>query len=140
MSTTVLEFEIPGEPKGKARPVVTRSGHAFTPKGTVLFESLVASCFNAKYPQWVPASGEINMIIAAYFPIPKTASIKKKTMMLSGAIHPTRKPDLDNIAKAVCDSLNNIMYTDDSHVTALTIWKSYSEKPHIYVRAEIKEE
>ena len=34
------EFTVPGEPKGKGRVRVTRTGHAYTPKDTEIYENL----------------------------------------------------------------------------------------------------
>lgn len=47
--------------------------------------------------------------------------------MLNNEIYPTIKPDTDNIAKSILDSLNGIAYLDDKQVTDLRIRKQYSE-------------
>lgn len=44
---------------------------------------------------------------------------------------PTVKPDADNIAKSILDSLNNIAFTDDSHVIELSVRKLYGTFPHV---------
>jgi len=54
--------------------------------------------------------------------------------MDNGAIRPTNKPDLDNIAKIILDSLNGIAYKDDSQVVSLTVIKHYSDNPCVVVR------
>ena len=38
-----------------------------------------------------------------------------------------KKPDVDNIAKAVLDALNGIAYDDDKQITSLVIDKKYGE-------------
>ena len=73
-----IRFQVPGEPKAKARPRVTRSGIAFTPKGTVLYENLVRTSFQQSYPDHVPLDCEMQAIITAYFSIPKSVSNKKR--------------------------------------------------------------
>lgn len=40
----------------------------------------------------------------------------------------TKRPDLDNYFKAVLDSLENIIFTDDSHVVELSGRKLYTEE------------
>lgn len=45
----------------------------------------------------------------------------------SGEEYPCKKPDLDNIAKIILDSLNGIAYKDDSQVVELNISKKYTE-------------
>jgi len=49
--------------------------------------------------------------------------------------HPqfTKTPDVDNLAKAVMDSLNKIAYHDDCQIIELYTKKYYSEKPFIKV-------
>lgn len=44
-------------------------------------------------------------------------------------IHPIVRPDLDNYQKAVCDSLNGIIYVDDSQVVEIMSRKYYSKPP-----------
>jgi Holliday junction resolvase RusA-like endonuclease len=40
---------------------------------------------------------------------------------------PTKKPDGDNIAKAILDSLNDVAYHDDSYVVELVASKYYTD-------------
>lgn len=54
--------------------------------------------------------------------------------MLSGEIRPTKKPDTDNIAKAICDALNGVAYRDDAQICCLTVQKQYSEMSAVSVR------
>jgi Holliday junction resolvase RusA-like endonuclease len=70
--------------------------------------------------------------------MPASASKKKQQSMLHGGIRPTKKPDCDNIAKAVLDALNGIAYYDDSQVVTVTVEKLYSDTPRVEV--EITEE
>lgn len=49
--------------------------------------------------------------------------------MIKGEIRPTKKPDLDNVAKIICDGLNKIAYEDDSQIIDLTVTKYYAEIP-----------
>ncbi|WP_373116429.1 RusA family crossover junction endodeoxyribonuclease [Holdemania massiliensis] len=134
-----LRFEVQGEPKAKARPRVTRSGIAYTPKNTILYENLVRTSFQQYYPDHIPIDCEVEAIITAYFSIPKSASQRKKELMNFGLISPTKKPDLDNIAKAVLDSLNGIAYKDDSQIVSMWVVKKYSERPRVEVILKEKE-
>jgi len=54
-------------------------------------------------------------------------------MMLDNKIYPTIKPDTDNIAKSILDSLNGIAYKDDKQVVMLTVEKRYDEIPSVSV-------
>jgi Holliday junction resolvase RusA-like endonuclease len=53
--------------------------------------------------------------------------------MLDNKIYPTIKPDTDNIAKSILDSLNGIAYKDDKQVVKLTVEKRYDEIPSVSV-------
>ena len=54
-----------------------------------------------------------------------------------GMIKPTKKPDCDNIAKIVLDSLNGIAFMDDKQVVNLVVTKNYDSIPCVEV--DIKE-
>ena len=53
--------------------------------------------------------------------------------MQQGLILPTKKPDTDNIAKAILDALNGLAYYDDAQICQLEVYKFYSDEP----RAEV---
>ena len=126
-----VKFTVYGEPVAKGRPRMTRSGHTYTPQKTVNYENLVKLSYQEQVRQKL--DGYISATINAYFAIPKSASQKKQKAMISGEILPTKKPDTDNIAKAILDSLNNIAYNDDSQVTELVVRKYYGEQPRVEV-------
>lgn len=132
----MISFIIPGEPKGKGRPrMSTKTGRAFTPKDTLLYENLVKSrywsCIGEK-----KLEGEIRAFITCYYKIPKSTSKTKRELMLHDKLRPTKKPDLDNIAKVVLDSLNGIAFNDDAQVVELIIKKYYGEQPLVKVELE----
>ena len=56
--------------------------------------------------------------------------------MESGDIFPSRKPDVDNIEKAVLDALNGIAYKDDSRVFRTGCVKYYGSEPRLEIRME----
>lgn len=134
-------FVIPGEPVGKGRPKFsTFNGHAvaYTPNKTVSYENLVKLSYQQQCTDAVPFEKGVQLIaeITAYFSIPKSASKKKTADMVMHKIRPTKKPDTDNIAKAVLDALNGIAYYDDSQIVSLTVHKLYNEYPKVIVAIE----
>ena len=135
----IISFVVPGEPKAKAGPRVTRSGIAYTPKDTINYENLVRLSFQTAYPYHTPVQGKVKAEIIAYFSIPKSSSKRKRASMVLGEISPMKKPDLDNIAKIILDSLNQIAFKDDSQVTSLRVEKVYSERPCVEVRLAMEE-
>lgn len=128
----MIKFIIPGEPKAKARHRTTKSGFNYTPKETVEYENWVKQCFILEHGQTM-LEGQIKAEIRAYFGIPKSYSKKKRREIEEGALRPTKRPDTDNIAKAVLDSLNGIAYKDDSSIVSLQVDKYFDEKPRVEV-------
>lgn len=133
----MIRFEILGQPIAKQRPRVTRSGIAYTPSKTVNYEAVVKYTYQSKYPQQGLILGRIEASITAVFPVPKSYSKKKTAELLSGRNNYDKKPDCDNLAKIILDSLNGLAYHDDSQVTVLHINKEYGTQPKVIV--ELKE-
>ena len=71
--------------------------------------------------------GSIKALIIAYYKIPKSYSKKRVQAIRDGLEKPTKKPDADNIAKIILDSLNGIAYKDDSQIVELRVIKRYTE-------------
>lgn len=133
----MYEFEMIGEPVGKARPRMnTRTGKAYTPTNTKLYEYSLRQWFIREYPYFKPIETKVKVTIIAYFGIPKSTSKKKVAEMLAGNISPTKKPDADNIIKIVLDAMNNFAFKDDTQVTKLEIEKKYDKTPRIYIKIE----
>ncbi|MCI9292965.1 MAG: RusA family crossover junction endodeoxyribonuclease [Erysipelotrichaceae bacterium] len=135
----VFKFTVSGKPMGKQRPKATIRGHhagVYTPKETVAYERYVVAMFLQAYPCARPLEGEIKGKIKAFYPIPQSTSKKRKTAMLNGVIRPQVKPDLDNVEKIIYDALNGVAYTDDSHITEMTISKYYSDEPRVEIMIE----
>lgn len=129
-----IRLTIEGEPVGKGRPRVTTRGsfaHAYTPKKTKNYERQVMNAFLDKYNYSDQLSGPIEASIMSYFPIPKSTNKKNKALMISNKIFHTKKPDIDNIAKSVLDSLNGLAYADDSQIVKLSGEKLYSDQPRV---------
>ena len=132
-----MKFTIPGEPQGKARPRVVRNGdftRAYTPEKTASYENLVrleyqSQCGNRFYDKEIPLA----VTITAHFAPPASASKRKLAAMLDKLLFPMKKPDLDNVAKIVCDALNGIAYHDDAQIVALHVRKLYAVMPEVDV-------
>lgn len=125
-----IEFEIPGEPSGKAR-ARSGNGHHYTPAHTVAYENLVKTMAAPLLAK--PHEGAVAVHIAAHYGMPKSMSKGKRQLATVGLARPMKKPDADNVAKIVCDALNKIAYVDDSQVVSLTVEKWYSDRPRVTV-------
>lgn len=132
----VTAFTIPGDPKGKARPRVnTSTRRAYTPETTKQYEQKVRCSYLSTCPAGNRChEGPCRVEITACFPVPSSWSRKKQEMALAGLLEPEKKPDCDNIAKAVLDALNGLAYKDDSQVTELTVRKCYEKTACVWVR------
>ena len=127
-----IKFNIPGKVQAKQRPRFNGK-FAYTPKQTVEYENWVKTCFFNKYKGNQPFEKPLQVKIIAYYEIPKSTSKKKRQQMLENKIFPTVKPDTDNIAKSILDSLNGITYLDDKQVVKLEVQKYYSQVPSVAV-------
>jgi Holliday junction resolvase RusA-like endonuclease len=135
-----IAFIVPGEPQGKGRARIGRiAGHArmFTPSKTAAYEGLVAMCASAAVANGPgrPLDGPLRVEIEATHTIPASWSKKRRMAALCGEIHPTSKPDIDNIAKAVADGGNGVAWVDDKQIVRLTMTKRYGEVPGVAVVA-----
>lgn len=66
--------------------------------------------------------------MTAYYKIPKGYTKKRIQAIREGKEYPMKKPDVDNIAKIILDSLNKIAYDDDVQVTDLIVRKRWTEE------------
>lgn len=133
----IYEFEVPGKITGKGRPRVnTQTAIAYTPAKTKEYEEMVKQYFVLKYRRINPLEGRIKIEIKVYMGISQNTSKKQKEEMLKNTISPTKKPDIDNIAKVILDALNKLAFKDDNQITKLEIEKLYAEEEKVYVKIE----
>ncbi|MEF2620089.1 MAG: RusA family crossover junction endodeoxyribonuclease [Clostridia bacterium] len=128
-------FTIPGKVQAKQRPRFNGK-FAYTQRETVAYENWVKTCYLEKYKGQKLLEKPLKVKIIAYYDIPKSTSKKKQKMMLDNEIFPTIKPDADNIAKSILDSLNGIAYLDDKQVVKLIVEKYYSKSANVTVMIE----
>ena len=132
-----MEFEVVGAPVGKRRPkfsTIHGYAQALKPKEDVIYENLVKIMFQqAKPNNYSMFNKPIKMKIEAYFAIPKSFSRVKQSQALEGKLLPLTKPDADNIAKIICDALNDVAYKDDTQIVELAIIKRYAMEPKVKI-------
>lgn len=133
----MVKFEVLGKPIAKARPRLNKFGYTYTPEKTVNYENLVKYTFQSEFPYHEPFMGLVEANITCIFDIPKSYSKKKTKELLETHNNYNHKPDCDNLAKIILDSLNGIAYKDDSQVTILHINKEYGVQPKVII--ELKE-
>lgn len=130
-----VKFTIEGEPTGKGRPKFNGNTNvAYTPKKTKDYENLVKWSY-AEQVGLCNTFGDspVAVDIVAYCSIPKRTTKEKFEGMIVNKLKPTKKPDVDNIAKIILDALNHIAYDDDKYVVSLSVKKVYSSYPKVMV-------
>jgi len=132
-----VSFVVPGEAVGKGRPrVSTIGGHArmFTPQKTANYETLIAmaaqQAMNGRDLIAGPVMVEMKIVVS----VAASWSKKKTAEALQGLVMPTKKPDADNVLKAICDGINGIVFKDDVQVVNVSLSKRFGETPGVLVR------
>ena len=133
----LYEFEVIGDIIGKERPRInTYNNIIYTPTKTKDYEKLIQEYFKIKYKNHNLLTERISVEIIAYIKIPKNTSKKKREEMINGNISPTRKPDIDNIAKSILDAMNKFVFKDDNQVAKLSIEKKYGDIEKVHIKIE----
>lgn len=135
----MIEFTYYGEIRGKGRPRFRKIGNfvsTYTPTETRDYEMSIKESFLVECADSERFfNGEqLVMELQIYQAIPKSVSKKKAQEMLEDKVKPTKKPDIDNILKSVCDSLNKVAYTDDTQIVEMRIQKHYAENSYMVVK------
>jgi Holliday junction resolvase RusA-like endonuclease len=81
----------------------------------------------------LPLDRPVEFILRAVFPIPAPWSAKRRNLAIVREIKPSKRPDLDNIAKAWSDALNGVVFRDDALVTRAVLEKTYRPQPLVVV-------
>ena len=141
----ILDIIIPGAPHAQGRARFARMGNhvkTYDPKESkdwkgyarqVMWKAGVDGPNPGGYV-FIP-EGPVAIIVTACFPCTSTDAKKKKLSPLL-RWH-TKKPDLDNIVKAVKDAAKGILWTDDSQVCSMLASKVIlpaGESPHVRVK------
>lgn len=131
--TFSLTFHIHTIPIPKGRPKFSKIGgfvRTYTPKKTHNFEAEVREAAKQAMTR-EPLETPLAVYLYFRLPIPQSYSKKRTAACLAGSEKPTKKPDLDNLAKSVLDALNGVIYLDDSQIVSLHMTKVYSQHPGI---------
>lgn len=103
---------------GKLRPRFTRSGCTYTPAKTRKAEMAVRDEFRKVCGErWAKFGGPVKVSISY------SRQLAKSNPKFWAFRQDLGKPDLDNVAKLVLDSLNGLAYADDSQVVEIRMAK-----------------
>jgi Holliday junction resolvase RusA-like endonuclease len=131
-----IMFTIYGEPVPKGRPRFSTRGKfpvAYTPEKTKNYESDVGMMAKAAMGSSEPLEGALEAFIYVTFPVPASYSKKRTEACLSDSEKHTKKPDLDNVVKAVLDGMSDIVFLSDSQITSIHATKVYGEVAKVEV-------
>jgi len=128
----MINLTILGEPKAQKRHRHVRMGsfvRQYDPSASDKGDFLSIVQSNApKEPLAVPLA----VAIRFYFTRPKShfrTGKNSHVMKDTAPLWHTSKPDVDNMAKFLMDSLNKIYWKDDSYIADCWITKQYDDKP-----------
>ncbi len=131
----IYVLEIRERAVGKGRPRVnTRTHTTYTPEKTKAFEEKLKMYFIKKYRKPEVSENPFKIKILIEFRPPKATS-KKMLQKLCDTPY-TKKPDLDNIIKAILDSLNGLAYKDDNQIVSINAEKKYGLADRIIIILE----
>ena len=132
-----VNFIIKGKVKAKQSVKFGLNGVTYTPRDIVEYSNLVKLSFINKYPDWdikTYKEKPLKMNIDVFMLIPQSFSKIKKIKAIANELRPIVKPDCDNIAKNINDSLNGIVYPDDKQIVCLTVNKYYSDNERVEIK------
>jgi Holliday junction resolvase RusA-like endonuclease len=127
--TFMTTFTIDGEPRGKGRPRFRNTGkfvQTYTDAKTKNYEALVMDAASNAMGTTEPLETPVSVFLYIRLPVPKSYSKKRSEACLSGFEMPSKKPDIDNVAKSVCDGMNGIVFKDDCQIVQINAKKVYS--------------
>lgn len=128
-----ITFTVPGDPVPQPRArVSTRGGfaRAYVPSKHPVHDYRSQLAVAARLAGLTPTGEPLSVVIDAVFERPKSHRNKSG---VKGTAPKLPRPDVDNVAKAVLDSLQDVM-GDDTMVARLVVEKSYGEEARTTVR------
>ena len=139
-----IHFVIEGRPQPQGRPRAVRMGagvRMYDPPKSKAYKQMVS----ARVRSYMKINGiqtitePLAIHLNFYFTPPKSYSKKRIRAIEAKEELFTKKPDLDNLAKSILDSCNNLLFKDDSQIVGLTIGKHYGHEDYVDVKVQIIE-
>ncbi len=117
-------FVVPGKNGGRARAIITNDNTKNKPWAQTV--SVAAQQFRPLDGLW---SGPVKVTLIFRMPIPKSLPKRKPAFM-------TKRPDIDKCTRSILDAIKGVIYSDDSQVVGLEVFKVYGLEPGVIVKAE----
>ncbi len=130
----MISIDLFGEPVPQKRPRIFRNGNktiAYDPDAKLKegFKWQIKSQYREE-----PLSCPVSLDVIFYMPIPASTSGVKKKQMANGIIHHMKRPDVDNCLKFLFDTMNGLIFADDSQIVEIRAKKLYSNNPGTNIR------
>ena len=125
-----LDFFVAGIPKAQPRvKAFVRGGHAgvYTPDSAETWKQAVRSNATVVAPESI-LTGPIRVELDFFLPRPKAHLGKDGLPKPKSPVWHCKKPDLDNLIKAVTDAITDTqrVWLDDSQICEITATKTYA--------------
>lgn len=111
---------------------------SYTPAKTVVYEGMIRSRIldaagsKVSFPVY-GAGVPVRIKVQAFYAPPARTTKKDMVLIQEGKKLPLKKPDIDNILKAVCDALNGVAYKDDVQIVKTSAEKYYAHEDGLWV-------
>ena len=118
-------IEVVGLPKPQGSMSAVGRGRVVHPKGVLAWRKIVATYARQVFhgELWDEA---VHMDVTFYLPRPKS---HKKPAVRAGDPYPSRRPDLDKLVRAIGDSLEKVVYAQDSRIVETLSRKRWTRWP-----------
>jgi Holliday junction resolvase RusA-like endonuclease len=120
MEKILYQLFVKGIPKAQPRPRMTVKGHVYNPDSADAWkEEIKAAFLSCRKPT---ITGPVRLTVRFSLPLPKGMKIANNV-----PVPHTKKPDTDNLLKAVMDSLTAVgVWKDDAQVFETLAGKYYT--------------
>lgn len=135
MLNVALMIPMAGIPCQRPRSTVVNGyAHVYVPQKTKDFEKKIGEHYREATGGYrYPDDAALIVTITFSYKPPRSISKVKAKKMIDGEINYLKKPDLDNLAKAVLDGLNGIAFKDDAQIVRLNVSKEYGREDRIFI-------
>jgi Holliday junction resolvase RusA-like endonuclease len=133
VSAAPIVLDVDGDARGVGRP---RFGRGLYAPATTL------DAERARQVAWLRAgqprlpAGPFTMTLAVNVKRHASHMLRGGQLSTEGLRHgePTRRPDLDNVAKLIGDALNGLVYKDDAQLVGVQARRQWSDEAFVEVR------
>ncbi len=127
----VLETRVYGLPVAQGRPRAFRTTkgqiRVYDPANARDWKRTVQAQVLLQRPP-EPVGEPLAVTLAFVLPRPKSLPQRER--------YPARRPDIENLAKAVLDAMAGIVYRDDAQIVRLSVAKDYGPVPGVAICVE----